>query len=167
MSEADAAPPPEPPIFRPPPPPLPAAAPAAAPQVEPPSADVAAAASDAGMPGAHRGGFGRLPTVPIGVAEPVHEDAPPAVWAAGEASAPARGIAGWALVFGIAGLAFSLFVGWGFPIGIVAIVLGVIALRRPIESRAAAAWAICLGAVSVLYSAGWLLWAATRTDLLG
>ena len=67
----------------------------------------------------------------------------------------------------IAALVVSMFVGWGFPIGLVAIVTAIIALRRPLESRAVAVWALVLGAVSVLYSAGWLLFAASRADLLG
>ncbi|WP_438353754.1 hypothetical protein [Microbacterium sp. CJ88] len=178
MSDPDAA--PRPPIFRPPPPPrhpstveqdVPAAAvPGATLPIatEPPSADVAPAAAAPGLPGEHRGGFSRLPTAPVGVAAPVDPEAQrPLEWAPPETSRPPRGLAGWALVFAIAGLAFALFVGWGFPIGLVAIVVGVVAVRRPIENRMAAVWAICLGAVSVLYSAGWLLWAATRMNLFG
>jgi len=82
-------------------------------------------------------------------------------------AAPQRGVAGWALAFAIVGLGVSLFVGWGFPIALVGIVTGIVALRRPLESRAIAWWAIALGTVSVLYSAGWLVWAATRTNLFG
>ncbi len=80
---------------------------------------------------------------------------------------PPRRLAGWALAFSVVGLAVSLFVGWGFPIGLVGLVTAVIALRRRFESRSAAVWALVLGAVSVLYSAGWLLWAASRTNLVG
>ena len=73
----------------------------------------------------------------------------------------------WALAFSIAGLLVSLFVGWGFPIGLVGVVSAILALRRPLESRAVAVWALVLGAVSVLYSAGWLLYAASRVNLFG
>ena len=55
----------------------------------------------------------------------------------------------------------SLFVGWGFPLGMVAIALAIVALRRPFESRGLAVWAIMLGAVSIVYSIGWLAYAAS------
>ncbi|MFT4228974.1 MAG: hypothetical protein QM602_01645 [Microbacterium sp.] len=85
----------------------------------------------------------------------------------GAAAAARRGLGGWALTFSILGLVVSLFVGWGFPIGLVGIVMAAVALRRPAESRPAAGWALALGIVSVIYSAGWLLWAASSMDLLG
>ena len=77
-----------------------------------------------------------------------------------EPERPRRFLAGWALGFSIVGLAVSLFVGWGFPLGIAGVVAGILALRRPLESRGVAIWAIVLGAVSILYSAGWLVFAA-------
>jgi hypothetical protein len=80
---------------------------------------------------------------------------------------PRRGLANWALAFSIAGLLVSLFVGWGFPIGLVGIVSAILALRRPLESRAVAVWALVLGVVSVIYSAGWLLYAASLANLFG
>ena len=80
---------------------------------------------------------------------------------------PSPSLAAWALAFSIAGLIVSLFVGWGFPIGLLGAVAAIVALRRPLESRSIAVWALVLGLVSVLYSAGWLLWAASRTNLLG
>ncbi len=89
----------------------------------------------------------------------------PVQWAPVEPAVPARGLAAWALGFAIVALVVAMFVGWGFPIGLVAIVTAIVALRRPLESRAVAVWALVLGVVSVLYSAGWLLFAATRTDL--
>ena len=61
----------------------------------------------------------------------------------------------------------SLFVGWGFPIGLVGVVSAILALRRPLESRAVAVWALLVGVVSMLYSAGWLLYAASRAELIG
>lgn len=150
--------------------PRPASAAAALPPtaIEPPSPDVAPVEAESGLPGMHRGGFERWPTAPVGVAPIVTApdlDAP-VQWAPAEPQRPSRGMAAWALAFGIIALVVSTFVGWGFPLGLVAIVTAIIALRRPIESRAVAVWALVLGAVSVLYSAGWLLFAATRTDLL-
>jgi len=136
-----------------------------------PDVDIAQDASP--LPGAHRGGFLRLPTAPVAVtvetapAEPGGEFAPDTTsWTASD-SAFHRGLAGWALGFAILGLLVSMFVGWGFPIGLVAIVSAIIALRRPLESRAVAVWAIVLGTLSILYSAGWLLYAAARADIIG
>lgn len=143
--------------------------------VEPPSPDVALADEASPLPGAHRGGFQRLPTAPVAVtqetapAEPGTADAeePVLQWLMPESPAPHRGLAGWALAFSIAGLVVSIFVGWGFPIGLVGVVSAILALRRPLESRAVAVWALVLGIISVLYSAGWLLYAASRANMLG
>jgi hypothetical protein len=142
--------------------------------VEGPSPDVALAEEASPLPGAHRGGFRRLPTAPIPVTvqsapvEPgTEEEAPSAQWLASGEPALHRGLAGWALAFAIVGLVVSLFVGWGFPIGLVAVISAILALRRPLESRAMCVWAIAIGVVSILYSAGWLLYAATRANLLG
>ncbi|KRA25727.1 hypothetical protein ASD65_15825 [Microbacterium sp. Root61] len=144
---------------------------AAPPVTEPPSPDVAPVAEGSALPGEHRGGFARLPTAPVGIAAPVVDPAslplPTLEWMLPDPPAPHRGLAAWALMFSIAGLVVSLFVGWGFPIGIVGIVTAILALRRPLESRRVAVWALVLGVVSVIYSAGWLLWAASRVDLLG
>lgn len=125
------------------------------------------------LPGTHRGGFRRLPTAPVAVvietapAEPgTEEDAAAGQWLT-RPPAPQRGLAGWALAFSIAGLVGSLFIGWGFPIGLVGAISAILALRRPLESRGVAIWALVLGLVSVLYSAGWLWWAATQANLLG
>ena len=157
---ASAPPPvPAPPVASPP---LPPAA------VEPPSPDVAPVEAESALPGIHRGGFERWPTAPIGVtpiATAPDLDAP-LQWAPVEPAAPSRGMAAWALGFAIVALFVAMFVGWGFPIGLVAIVTAIIALRRPLESRAVAVWALVLGGVSLVYSAGWLYFAATRTDLL-
>lgn len=141
--------------------------------VEPPSPDVALADEASPLPGVHRGGFRRLPTAPIALttetapAEPGTEDAPLVQWLMPEPDPEPRGIAGWALAFSIMGLVVSLFVGGGFPIGLVGIVSAIIALRRPFESRTVAVWALVLGSVSVLYSAGWLLYAAYTANLIG
>ena len=144
------------------PPPLPPTA------VEPPSPDVAPVEAESALPGTHRGGFERLPTAPVGITPIVTApdlDAP-LQWAPAEPEAPPRGMAAWALTFGILAFVVAMFVGWGIPLGLTAIVTAIIALRRPLESRAVAVWALMLGVVSVLYSAGWLIFAATRTDLL-
>lgn len=146
------------------------------PAVEAPSPDVTIADEASPLPGVHRGGFLRLPTAPIAVttqsapAEPGTEDEPPPVtapWLMPEPDPLHRGLAAWALVFSIAGLVVSLFVGWGFPIGIVGIVTAILALRRPLESRAVAIWALAVGGVSLLYSAGWLIFAVSRLTATG
>ncbi|MCC2034092.1 hypothetical protein KEC57_18040 [Microbacterium sp. BWT-G7] len=147
---------------------------AAEPLVEKPSPDVALAQDASPLPGAHRGGFQRLPTAPVAVttqsapAEPgTEESLQSEQWLASQAPAMHRGLAGWALAFAVVGLLVSLFVGWGFPIGLVAVVSAIFALRRPLESRAVAVWAIAVGTVSILYSAGWLYFAATRAEMIG
>lgn len=135
--------------------------------VEPPSPDVEARAASSALPGQHRGGFSRLPTGPVDVTVPsgptIDTDA---VWAQVQPAGPQRGLSGWALAFAVMGLAASLVVGWGFPIGIVAVISGILALRRPTESRPVAIWAIVLAAVSLVYSAGWLWFAASQANLL-
>jgi len=143
--------------------------------VEPPSSDVAVADEASPLPGVHRGGFSRLPTAPVALtiesapAEPGTDgrQEPLVQWLVPAPPPPRRGLAGWALAFSIGGLVFSLFVGWGFPIGLVGIVTAILALRRPLESRAVAVWALVLGIVSVLFSAGWMLYAASRANLFG
>ncbi|MGZ0711638.1 hypothetical protein ACWPKO_25235 (plasmid) [Coraliomargarita sp. W4R53] len=143
------------------------------PIMEGPSPDVAAAVAASTLPGAHRGGFSRLPTAPVAItsqsapAEPGTETNPVPFtqWAMPDSPAPYRGLAGWALAFSIVGLLVSMFVGWGFPIGLVGIISAIIALFRPIESRAVAVWALVLGILSVLYSIGWLLFAAQVANI--
>lgn len=161
---------------RPPVPPLPPGIPpAVSAVVEPPSPDVALADEASPLPGAHRGGFHRLPTAPVGITEqiaprePGTESGPTptvtAQWLMASPAPPRRGLAAWALVFALLGLVVSLFVGFGFPLGLVAIVAGLLALRRALESTALAWWAIGLAALSLVYSAGWLYFAATQTNL--
>lgn len=156
-----------------PPAPVPPAPAQPGPAVSAVSVDADLAQDASPLPGVHRGGFHRLPTAPVAVtvetapAEPGGEYTPDdTVWPA-SGSGPQRGLAGWALGFAVVGLVVSMFVGWGFPIGLVAVISAIIALRRPLESRAVAIWAIVLGTMSVLYSVGWLLYAVTRTGLLG
>ncbi|MEV8273714.1 hypothetical protein [Microbacterium sp. NPDC077184] len=178
-ASADVAAPAAPIPARPPVPPLPPGIPpvvAAVPAVvEPPSPDVTLADEASPLPGAHRGGFHRLPTAPVGITEqiaprePGTESGPtPAVtaqWLMTSPAPPRRGLAAWALVFALLGLVVSLFVGFGFPLGLVAIVAGLLALRRALESTVVAWWAIGLGALSLVYSGGWLYFAATQTNL--
>lgn len=152
------------------PPAQPAPEPLTRPALERDSESFAAPAAEAPrLPGARRPGFDRLPTAPVpaqsqsGPAEDGSGDtALPSWMAAPEPARPQRGYAGWALGLAVVGLAVSLFVGWGLPLGLAAVVTAILALRRPWESRAVAVWALVLGGVSVIYSAGWLLWAASR-----
>lgn len=156
-------------------PPAPQTATAVPAAVESPSPDVALADEASPLPGVHRGGFLRLPTAPIAVTtesapgEPGASEVPAPVveWLMPPPAPPRRGLANWALAFSIMGLFVSLFVGWGFPIGLVGMISAILALRRPLESRAVAVWALVLGIVSVLYSVGWLLYAASRANLFG
>ncbi len=131
------------------------------------------------LPGVHRGGFRRALTEPVTVAAPVQS---PTAASAGDtaggvstaglqwappAPAPLPRSAPWALTFAVLGLAVSLFVGWGFLIGVLGAGLALAALRRPWESRGAAVWALCLSLLSLVYSAGWLWWASTQGPLFG
>ncbi|MFT4212333.1 MAG: hypothetical protein QM626_10735 [Microbacterium sp.] len=136
---------------------------ASAPRLEPPSPEVALPAAATVLPGEHRGGFTTPPTAPIDMAaleahawEP-DAGAPAAV---AEPAVPWRpGV--YALVFAISGLAASIVVGWAFPLGVIGVVLGVVAARRR-DQRSSGIWAIVLAAASLVYSAGWLVYALTR-----
>lgn len=146
----------------------PADAPRVVTTLDAPSPDVAAPAAEAALPGTHRGGFTRPPTAPIDVTEQQPEFVPTTgvVVTAAEAARPAN-LGGIGLGFSIVGLIASLVVGITLPLGLAGIVLGVLSLRRRVESRAIAIWTISLGVVAVVYSAGWLLWAAYRAGWLG
>lgn len=136
------------------------------PGVEPPSEDVAPAEEPPPLPGEHRGGFERELTEPVGILEPVVVGPEVEVrWAPPEPVLPRSG--GWALLFGILGLVLSLLVGWGFPIGITGVVLAILALRRPWDRRGFALWGLGLSLLSLVYSAGWLLWASSQGPLFG
>ncbi|WP_295033263.1 hypothetical protein [uncultured Microbacterium sp.] len=76
-------------------------------------------------------------------------------------------LAPWALLSAIVALFASMFVGWGIPVAIVSVVAAIMSLRRPDESRALSVWALVLGLVATLYSAGWLIWAAYRFGWIG
>lgn len=137
------------------------------------SPEVAPVAAESGLPGAHRGGFARLPTAPVeltsqpGSAWTDEATEPAVLWAPREPVPARRGLAAWALGSSIVGLVVSFFVGWGFPVGLVGVVAAIMALRRPVESRGVAVWALVLGILSVVYSAGWLLFAARSASLFG
>lgn len=139
------------------------------PRIEPPTDDVAPVGEESVLPGMHRGGFHRPPTAPVDVAVtatgPREDPEPLVMWAPKEEVPPRSILSGCALFFSVVGLAVSLFVGWGFPLGLIGVVTGIVALFRPLESRRMAGWAIALGAVSLVYSAGWLWFAATRAEL--
>lgn len=135
-------------------------------ETSPASPEVEIGAPDASLPGAHKGGFQRLPTAPVDVPEtdtgPTEdpEPLPTAEWIEPE---PLRhGMSGWALGLAVVALGASFFVGWTVPLGIAGIIVAIIALRRPWDSRVVAGWALALSILSVAYSAGWLLWLADQ-----
>lgn len=68
-------------------------------------------------------------------------------------------VAPWALALAVTALVASLFVGVLLPLGVIAVVTSIISLRRAHDSRRVAVWALALAALSVLFSAGWLVWA--------
>lgn len=146
------------------------------PRFEEPSAEVERPVGTARMPGAPRESYTKMPTGPVGV-EPVVASGPsdtagmPAVqWAPYEAGADEEDsarLAPWALVAAIVALCASFFVGWGIPLAIVAVVAAIMSLRRPMENRAVARWALVLGVAATIYSLGWLIWAAMQFEALG
>lgn len=133
-------------------------------------------AGAARLPGARRDGYTKLPTGPVGI-EPVVASGPVAdAPAPDEEWAPSvtemipvddARLAPWALLAAIVALGTSFFVGWGIPVAIVAVIAAIMSLRRPVESRAIAQWALVLGLCAILYSAGWLIWAAMQFEVLG
>jgi hypothetical protein len=150
--------------------PLPSSSPAVpgVPRIEPASPDIAIGGELSGLPGAHRGGFSRELTAPVELTWVAHEQPigpePDPEWTPAVVTARARGaLAGWALGLAVAGLAVSVFVGWGFPIGVAAVVVGTMALRRGrLENRSLVIWALVLGGLSLVYSAGWIVWGIPR-----
>ncbi len=145
------------------------------PSLEEPSAEVERPAGAARLPGGARESYTKMPTGPVGV-EPVVASGPadtagmPAVqWAPYEDGPEEDGarLAPWALVAAIVALCASFFVGWGIPLAIVAVVAAIMALRRPMENRAVARWALVLGLAATIYSLGWLIWAAMQFEAAG
>ncbi|WDG18798.1 hypothetical protein [Microbacterium sp. Clip185] len=139
-------------------------------RVESPSDDVVVPTQAAALPGTHRGGFTRPPTAPVDVQEQVAEHEEPLATTATlpttDAGAPAN-FATLSLGFAVVALIVAIVVGWGFPIGVGAVVLGLMSLRGRVESRPIAAWGVALGALSLVYSAGWLVYAGIRSGWLG
>lgn len=141
------------------------------PQVELPSPEVERPMGTASMPGASKG-YGKLPTAPVPVNElsvPDAEEFAARGWTPTPQAEPtddAR-LAPWALFAAIVALATSMFVGWGLPVGIVAVIAAIMTLRRPIENRGMALWALVLGLFATLFSTGWLIWAAMQFESMG
>jgi hypothetical protein len=139
-------------------------------RVESPSDDVIVPTEAADLPGAHRGGFTRPPTAPVDVREQIAEhEEPPATTATlptRDAGAPAN-FATLSLGFAVVALIVAIVVGWGFPIGVGAVVLGIMSLRGRVESRPIAAWGVSLGGLSLVYSAGWLMYAGIQSGWIG
>lgn len=75
-----------------------------------------------------------------------------------QAAAPAVGTgrSTWSLITGLVGLVVSIFVGWGFPLSIAAIALGLVARRREPQGRGRALTGIVTGIVGLVCSVGWL-----------
>lgn len=144
------------------------------PHIEGPTPEVERPEGSAALPGAPKG-YGRLPTGPVPVER--RSDAPEAEpfavgdWqpGAGQDAAPADDtrLAPWALFAAIVALATSMFVGWGVPVAVVAVVAAIMSLRRPIENREMAIWALVMGLCATLFSTGWLIWATMQFEKLG
>ncbi|WP_411558008.1 DUF4190 domain-containing protein [Plantibacter sp. MPB07] len=64
----------------------------------------------------------------------------------------------WSLITGVVGLVVSVFVGWGFPLSIAAIVLGFGARRREPQGRGRALTGLVTGFVGLACSVGWLVY---------
>lgn len=143
-------------------------------RIESPSDEVEHPAGTARLPGARREGYTKLPTGPVGI-EPVvvsgpDIDAPEEPeWepSTGSISVDDTRLAPWALLAAIVALGASFFVGWGIPVAVVAVIAAIMSLRRPVESRAIARWALVLGLCATVYSLGWLVWAGMQFERLG
>jgi len=144
------------------------------PRIEGPTPEVERPQGEASLPGAAKG-YGRLPTGPLDVTPTASgpdadaqsfDDTDWTPVANREPVDDAR-LAPWALFAAIVALATSMFVGWGIPVAIIAVIAAVMSLRRPIESRSVAIWALVLGLAATLFSAGWLIWAAMQFEIMG
>ncbi|WP_435743121.1 hypothetical protein [Microbacterium sp. PMB16] len=143
-------------------------------RIEGPSGEVERPVGATRIPGARRDGYTKLPTGPVGV-EPVVVSGPDidavdeTEWepTTGAAAVDDTRLAPWALLAAIVALGASFFVGWGIPVAIVAVIAAIMSLRRPVESRAIARWALVLGLCATVYSLGWLVWAGMQFERLG
>ena len=139
------------------------------PRIEGPTPEVEKPGGAASLPGAPKG-YGKLPTGPVPTdattaAGPETGEFVPHEWT--PAPADDGRLAPWALFAAIVALATSMFVGWGIPVAIVAVIAAIMSLRRPVESRSIAVWALVLGLCATLFSAGWLIWATMQFERLG
>ena len=139
------------------------------------SEQVDRSAATARIPGARRDGYSKLPTGPVGI-EPVvvsgpdidrHEDAEWEPSVTEPAPVDDTRLAPWALLAAIVALGASFFVGWGIPVAVVAVIAAIMSLRRPVENRAIARWALALGLCATVYSLAWLVWAGMQFERLG
>lgn len=152
----------------------PSALPTPVARIERPSDEVEHPAGTARLPGARRDGYTRLPTGPVGI-EPVVVTGPDidtpgeTEWepSTGAVSIDDTRLAPWALMAAIVALGASFFVGWGIPVAVVAVIAAIMSLRRPVENRAIARWALVLGLCATVYSLGWLVWAGMQFERLG
>ncbi len=144
-------------------------------KVDNPRPEIERPAGAARMPGAPREEYTKLPTGPVS-SQPLITSGPadtagaPAVQWAPDSAEPADDnsrLAPWALVAAIVALIASWFVGWGIPLAIIAAVAAIMSLRRPVESRAIATWALVLSLAATIFSLGWLIWAAMQFEQLG
>lgn len=144
------------------------------PRVDGVSPEMERPASAAPVPGSSKD-YAHLPTGPLNV-EPVisgpdadAEAFTPDEWEPAPEPEPideAR-LAPWALFAAIVALAGSMFVGWGIPVAIVAMIAAVMCLRRPVENREMAMWALVLSIAATVFSAVWMIWAAMQLERLG
>ncbi|WP_424936271.1 MULTISPECIES: hypothetical protein [Bacteria] len=121
--------------------------------------------------------FARLPTVPTPLSPESGSDVAEGAFVRDAAWTPSDGselrprpearLAPWALLAAVVALVASFFVGWGIPLGILAVIAAILSIRRPAESRGMSLWALVLALVSCLYSLGWLAWAAYGSGLFG
>jgi len=141
------------------------------PELDSPHPEIERPASTARIPGAPRDEYTKFPTGPVNsqplVASGPAETSgmPVAQWApdSGESVVDDGGrLAPWALIAAIVALITSWFVGWGIPLAIIAAIAAIMSLRRPVESRAIAMWALVLGLAATIFSLGWLIWAAMQ-----
>jgi hypothetical protein len=85
-----------------------------------------------------------------------YQQQPPSAGASAAPTSTTRST--WSLISGIVGLVVSVFVGWGFPLSIVAIVLGFRARRREPGARGRALTGLVTGFVGLACSIGWLVY---------